>query len=92
MADGHAVPRISSFYGIEITMYFREHGRPHFHASYAEHVASIAIDDLELLAGSLPRRAMSFVRQWAQLHRAELAENWALARRYEPLKPIEPLP
>jgi hypothetical protein len=29
------VPRISEFYGIVIAMYYREHGVPHFHATYA---------------------------------------------------------
>jgi uncharacterized protein DUF2442/uncharacterized protein DUF4160 len=46
------LPRLSSFYGIVIAMYHREHGRPHFHAGYAEHRATIAIDTL----GSSPVR------------------------------------
>jgi hypothetical protein len=90
-ADGPAVPRISSFYGIVIAMYYREHGRPHFHATYGEYDASIAIDDLEVLAGSLPARALSFVREWTLLHRGELAANWDRARRELPLEPIDPL-
>lgn len=86
------MPRISTFYGIVIAMYYREHGTPHFHATYGEHDASIAIDTLETLAGSLPRRALSFVREWGLLHRDELAANWELARRDAALNPIEPLP
>jgi hypothetical protein len=31
------VPRISSFYGIVIAMYYRDHHAPHFHAIYAEY-------------------------------------------------------
>jgi hypothetical protein len=38
------VPRISAFYGIAITMYYAEHGMPHFHALYAGQDISIAID------------------------------------------------
>jgi hypothetical protein len=53
------MPRISAFYGIVIAMYYEEHGLPHFHARYAEHDASIAIDTLEILGGSLPRRALA---------------------------------
>jgi len=30
------VPRISTFYGIVITMYYRDHDPPHFHAVYGE--------------------------------------------------------
>ena len=37
------VPRLSSFYGIVITMYFDDHAPPHFHARYAEHEAQISI-------------------------------------------------
>jgi hypothetical protein len=37
------VPRISAFYGIVITMHYREHARPHFRAVYAEHEATIVI-------------------------------------------------
>jgi hypothetical protein len=47
------VPRISSFYGITIVMFWNEghHARPHFHARYGGQVASIAFDG-ELIAGS----------------------------------------
>ena len=86
------MPRISRFYGIVIAMYFREHGRPHFHAVYAEHEATVAIDTLELLAGSLPDRALRLVREWGELHRDEIAANWRRAREDEPLEAIAPLP
>ncbi len=51
------MPTISMFYGILILMYFydnKKHARPHIHAEYGDHVASIAIDDGEILSGSLP--------------------------------------
>jgi hypothetical protein len=35
------MPRISSFYGIVIAMYYREHGVPHFHALYGESIAPL---------------------------------------------------
>ena len=87
------MPRISYFYGIAIWMYWNEgvHARPHFHARYAGEVASIGIDG-ELIAGSLPPRALGLVTEWARLHRAELATNWERARREEPLLSIAPLP
>jgi hypothetical protein len=86
------LPRISRFYGIVIAMYFREHGRPHFHAVYAEYEATLAIDTLEVLAGSLPDRAMRLVREWGELHRGELEDNWRRARDDQALEPIAPLP
>jgi hypothetical protein len=87
------MPRISTFYGITIAMYFDEthHGAAHFHASYAEHRASISLDG-QVLAGSLPRRALEFVAEWAALHRDELLMNWKRARHGEPLTAIAPLP
>ena len=30
------MPELSRFLGIVITMFYREHGPPHFHASYGE--------------------------------------------------------
>ncbi len=86
------VPRISSFYGIVIAMYFDDHAPPHFHARYAEDEAQVSIADGELLQGSLPRRAHALVREWVELHRAELEADWELARQGRPLATIEPLP
>jgi hypothetical protein len=87
------VPRISFFYGIAIYMYWDEahHAAPHFHARYAGRAASVDLDGV-VIAGSLPRRALALVVEWARLHRAELESNWERARRAEALEPIEPLP
>ena len=73
-------------------MYRPDHPPPHFHAQYGEHVAQIEIGTGQVLAGSLPPRALRLVREWAQLHPTELSENWALAQALEPLVSIEPLP
>jgi Domain of unknown function (DUF4160) len=86
------VPRISFFYGIAIFMYWNEglHARPHFHARYSGSAASVDFDG-NVIAGSLPPRAVEFLREWAQLHRAELEANWERARRDQALEQIEPL-
>jgi hypothetical protein len=86
------MPRISSFYGIVITMYWKEHGVPHFHVRAAEFEATVAIDTLELLGGTLPTRALRLVGEWASLHRGELHDNWRRARARRPLVEIDPLP
>lgn len=87
------MPRISAFYGIVIFMYWNEgdHLVAHFHAHYAGQRASISLDG-QVLAGQLESRALSFVREWAALRRAELLDNWERARRSEPLASIPPLP
>lgn len=86
------MPRISAFYGIVITMYFRDHPPSHFHARYADHVAEIAIDALELIDGWLPPCALRLVLEWAGAHQAELTTNWERARAHEQLAGIDPLP
>jgi hypothetical protein len=85
------VPRISAFYGIVIAMYYDDHPPPHFHAKYGEHQVQMAIATGEVLHGSLPRRALALVQEWAELHRDELAADWRRAEREEPLASIDPL-
>jgi Domain of unknown function (DUF4160) len=89
--DG-ALPRISVFYGIAITMYFYDHEPPHFHAQYAEHHAVIAIDTGAVLVGELPSRALKLVDEWAAQHRTELEANWSRARDGGTPEAIDPLP
>jgi Domain of unknown function (DUF4160) len=85
------VPRISEFYGIVIAMYYREHGVAHFHATYAGETVVVAIETGEVIAGSVPARALRLVREWAELHRNELMQNWERAREQAPLERIAPL-
>jgi hypothetical protein len=86
------MPRISSFFGITIAMFWdeRDHPIPHFHAEYAGDTASIGIDGT-VIAGSLPGRQLRLVKRWAALHREELLANWERARQDEPLDRIDPL-
>lgn len=85
------MPEISRFLGIIITMYYKDHRPPHFHAKYGEYKASFSINELQLLDGSLPARVISIILEWAFLHRNELLENWNLLEKEAPLKKIEPL-
>lgn len=86
------MPRISSFYGIAIYMYFRDHGRPHFHAEAAEYAAKVEIATGEVCGGTLTRRDARLVRKWARLHRTELEDNWLRARSEKSFAKIDPLP
>jgi Domain of unknown function (DUF4160) len=86
------MPRISAFYGIVIEMYFGDHPPPHFHARYGEHAAKVAIATGEVIAGSLPQRALRFVREWIELHPDELAANWERVVASERPTAIDPLP
>jgi hypothetical protein len=64
---------------------------PHFHAIYGSEEAVLAIDTLTVLEGNLPRRALSLVLEWANIHRVELRDNWQRAERHEPLIRVTPL-
>jgi len=86
-----AVPRISEFYGIVIEMYYGDHPPPHFHARYAGTSAKIEIAGGEIIAGSLPSRALRLVREWIDQHRDELDANWERAMHHEKPQPIDPL-
>ena len=85
------MPRLSEFFGIAIYMYWGDHGPPHFHARYAGHKASITIEELSLLAGSLPPRALGLVMEWAALHQGELRVAWDRASKHEAPGTIPPL-
>ena len=85
------MPRISEFYGIVIEMYYGDHAPPHFHARYGGDSAKIAIETGELIAGSLPSRALRLVREWVEQHRAELEANWQRATNHKQPEAIEPL-
>jgi hypothetical protein len=85
------VPTISVFYGVVIQMFAGDHPPPHFHALYSEHEVLIDLRDLSIYRGSLPRRALALVLEWAAEHRKELLEDWDLCSRIQPPKRIAPL-
>ena len=85
------MPEIARFYGIVIAMFYDEHNPPHFHAIYGKYQAMIRIDDLALINGKLPPRALGLVMEWAAHHKEELAANWDLARKSNPIAKIKPL-
>ena len=67
------------------------HHRPHFHAYYQDSVAVYGLDEIELIAGSLPKRQQRLVEAWAELHQAELKICWdRLQEGRLPMK-IDPL-
>ena len=85
------MPRLSEFFGISIYMYWGDHGPPHFHARYSGQKASIAIEDLSLIAGSFSPRALGLVMEWAALHQQELRLAWQKATKNESPGTIPPL-
>jgi hypothetical protein len=63
----------------------------HFHAEHAGQQAKFDFAGA-LIAGEIAsRHANQRIREWAQLHRAELDANWAKMKAGQPLESIAPL-
>ena len=85
------MPELCRFYGIVIRMYFDDHNPPHFHAEYGSDQAMVDINNLAIISGHLPPRALGLVAEWASLHQEELRASWQRAINLEPLGRIDPL-
>jgi hypothetical protein len=85
------MPEICRFFGIVIRMFWVEDAKPHFHAEYAEQVATIGIRDGFVETHGFPSRAWRFADEWRELHKRELLDNWDRMRRQELPQPIAPL-
>lgn len=88
------MPEIARFYGIVIRMFMEplsQHNRPHFHAYYQEFVVVVGIDEVELLAGELPRKQLRLTLAWGELHQQELLKDWDLLQNGKLPFKIEPL-
>jgi hypothetical protein len=88
------MPELSRFYGLVIRMFAEAGGRhyqPHFHVVSGDGEAVFAIEDLAVLAGTLPARERRLVEAWAELHRVELMENWLRLQAGGRVAPIAPL-
>ena len=85
------MPTLSSFYGILIQMYWRDHPPPHFHARYAGYVAKFSIENFARLIGYLPPAQERLVSRWAREHQDELREAWKLCQIGNPPPRIAPL-
>ena len=89
------MPIVSQFYGIIISMHYREndkHKLPHLHAEYAEFDA---VFDLEgnLVGGRVPNKQEKMIQAWIVIHQDELKALWKLIKnksgewfKVEPLK------
>jgi len=85
------MPEISRFYGIVITMNFKEHNPPHFHAIYQDYEISVDIKT-GLVNGKMSKRALKMIFEWLDLYKDELMEDWNLAQDRKTLLKISPLP
>jgi len=83
------MPTIAIFYGMVIEMFWRDHPPPHYHVTYQQYRAVIAIETGEVLHGKLPVGARRDLRAWTARHRQELLDNWHRASTGTPLWPVQ---
>ena len=85
------MPEVSRFYGIKIYIFFNDHNPPHFHAKYGEFEILVNINNLSVLYGKFPSRALGLTIEWASLHQEELKTLWLKIREGRGVGKIEPL-
>ncbi|MDR1736582.1 MAG: DUF4160 domain-containing protein [Oscillospiraceae bacterium] len=81
------MPEISRFEGIVITMYYREHSPPHFHAEYGGVEALFDLNEGAFTKGALPSKQARLVLAWYELHRRELLQMWD-SKIFGKIKPL----
>jgi len=85
---------LSMFYGILISMYFRDnrqHNLPHIHAKYQDDTAIFSIPEGEIIEGSMKKPQVRLIQAWITLHADELLANWELAVDGRSIYKIDPL-
>jgi hypothetical protein len=81
-----SVPRIASFQGLVVKLYFGDHPPPHVHI-YAGRVghpgvqaARFSIDSGDLIDGTRPAAKLAAATSWCRRHREALSADWGRAQ------------
>jgi len=85
------MPEISRFLGIIVFMNFNDHNPPHFHAKYGDYQVTVEIHT-GIVEGKFPKRALSLLLEWYDLHKDELFANWnslLSSGEYTKIQPLE---
>jgi hypothetical protein len=85
------MPIISTFFGIVIRMFYKEHEPGHFHAEHQGQQGKFDFDGNTIVGNIRSRTALRLIREWASSHRTELESNWQKMKAGQPLERIEPL-
>jgi len=72
------LPRISTFGGMTIVVYYNDHKPPHFHIIYGEVRCRIIIETGEYMQGrsKLPKTKEKDIRTWLELNRSDMMKVW----------------
>lgn len=85
------MPEISRFLGIVVFMNFKDHNPPHFHAMYGDYHIIVEINS-GVVEGKFPKRALSLLMEWYEIHKTELLQNWETLKNkgsYNKITPLE---
>jgi len=85
------MPVVSMFFGIVIRMYYDDHNPPHLHAEYQGEKAVIDFRGNILKGNISSKTILRLIREWIDLHSAELSEDWELAKSGREVNRIAPL-
>jgi hypothetical protein len=85
------MPYVSMFFGIIVRMFHNEHNPPHFHAEYQGQQGVFDFDGNMTHGSMRSRTARRLIREWAELHRDELVQNWERAANRQEIERIAPL-
>ena len=69
------MPEICRFFGIIISLYWRDHNPPHIHIEYGEYQCSMSISD-RVVNGQIPLKIVTKVNEWMNLHEDEILALW----------------
>lgn len=82
---------LSRFFGIVVSIYYFDHGRPHFHARFGGRSSAYDILTGVRLRGPSRPEVDRVIAAWAREHREELLRAWETASRGENPPKISPL-
>ena len=86
------MPELCRFRGVVIRIHPNDHSPLHFHVVYGGMRASVDIETLSVVRGSLPRRVRRLVLEWASVHQDELRDAWNRTMQGERANKIAPPP
>lgn len=87
----NVMPEICRFFGIIIRMFYDEHEPPHFHVEFQGNKAVFDFSGNIMHGNINSRTATKLVREWIDLRRKELEEDWALSKAGKQINKIAPL-
>ncbi len=85
------MPIISTFFGIVIRMFYKEHEPAHFHAEYQGQQGKFDLHGEVIVGNIRSKTALRLIKDWTSAHHDELLANWENMKAGRPMERIAPL-